>query len=62
MEEKKKITWSEIYKSFRQSHPNLRKLIVRYEPRDYLTITIWFKDGSAMTYDYLTKRCRFVKD
>ena len=56
----KKVTWSDIYKEFRQRHPNLRKEATGYSPYDFMKILIYFKDGRNMIYDGLQKRAYFV--
>lgn len=56
-----KITWQDIYKEFRSGHPNLCKKIIGWQPNGYLSIIVSLDDGDKMAYDYLTKRCWFVR-
>jgi len=56
---KRKITWAEIYKEFRQSFPNYAKKAAHFEPKGFLEILIFMTDGTKMTYDYFYKRVRF---
>jgi hypothetical protein len=55
-----KIAWQDVYKDFRQRHPNLRKNSCGFEPSGYLSIIIFFKDKTKMSYDYTTKECKFI--
>lgn len=57
-----KVTWGDIYKDFRTTHPNLRNEVLDYRPYDYLTIILYFRDGRSMVYKYTTKECHFLSD
>lgn len=57
---KRKITWSDIFKDFKDRHPNLKTKAIDYRPSDYLTIMIIFSDGMKMEYDYFTHTGKFV--
>ena len=59
-EQTKKLSWDEVYKEFRRTHPKLKNYIIDWRPFDYATIMLYFKDGSRMTYDCTTKECKFV--
>lgn len=60
----KKITWGTIYNDFKALYPNLSKNVVDYRPyvERYMTIVIWFNDGSKMLYNYDTKRATLLSD
>lgn len=55
-----KITWLDIYNDFKARLPNLAKGAVRYQPNGYLSILIFFADGSRMVYDYLSEKASFL--
>jgi hypothetical protein len=57
---RKKITWNDVYKDFKIRLPNLSKKVTYWKPRDYLSITVYFEDGSQMVYDYLYKKASFI--
>lgn len=50
-----KITWGDIYKDFKTRLPTWAKLAV-----DYMTIVVYFADGSRMLYDGLQKLPRLL--
>lgn len=56
----KKITWDAIYKDFKDKHPNLKKFIEYWCPRDYEKITLYFTDGMLAVYDYFEHRVNFI--
>lgn len=51
-----KITWNDIYEEFRKKFPKLSKAAVRHVPYGYMSILIYFSDGSKMVYDSATGR------
>lgn len=55
-----KIMFSDIYKDFKIRLPNLSKRAIYWKPRDYLSITVYFEDGSQVVYDYLHKKASFI--
>lgn len=57
---REKITWQDIYKDFRIRLPNLSKRAAYWKPRGYLSITVYFEDGSEIAYDYLCKKVSFI--
>lgn len=57
---KQKIMFSDIYKDFKIRQPNLSKRATYWKPRGYLSITVYFEDGSQMAYDYLYKKASFI--
>ncbi|MBS6180554.1 MAG: hypothetical protein KH921_07175 [Erysipelotrichaceae bacterium] len=52
----KKITWSDIYLDFQRRFPNLSKKAIHYCANGYLSIQVFFDDGSKMNYDYMAQR------
>ena len=56
----KKITWLKIYNDFRKRHPNMRKEVIHWCPKDYLTIELWLKDGSRLNYYYWDHKATFI--
>lgn len=57
---KQKITWSDIYSEFRTVFPRLSHKAVYYEPFGYMTISVYFSDGSKMIYDAVMKKGRLI--
>ncbi len=57
---REKITWHDIYKDFKSRLPNLSKGATYWKPSGYLSIIVYFEDGSQMTYDYLCKKESFI--
>lgn len=55
-----KVKWSDIYKEFRMKHPRLKKEVMDYRPYDFMTIILTFEDGTKMTYNGMTKECKFL--
>lgn len=55
-----KITWEKIHRDFKQRLPNFSKDAVYWRPHDYGKILIYMKDGSQITYDYDSKRVKFL--
>ncbi len=41
-----KITWNDIYDEFRKKFPKRSKAAVRYAPYGYMSIMVYFSDGS----------------
>lgn len=56
----KKITWQDIYNDFKARLPNLSKEAIEYRPYGYLSILIFFTDGSQLVYDFLSERAFFL--
>lgn len=50
----------DIYKDFKTRLPTWAKLAVDYRPYDYMTIVVYFADGSRMLYDGLQKLPRLL--
>ena len=53
---KKKLTWDNIYKDFRKSHPSLAKEVYGFEPHSFATILLFFPERKRMLYNYDTKK------
>ena len=56
----KKVTWLEIYQDFQRRFPRLSKNAARYPPNGYLSILVYFMDGTKMVYDYMEQRGRLI--
>lgn len=56
----KKITWYEIYQDFQRRFPRLSKDAARYQPNGYLSILVFFRDGTKLVYDYMEQRGRLI--
>lgn len=57
-----KISWEKIYKEFRRNYSALAKDTLHWEPRDFLEITLFMKDGSKIKYNYLTKKSSLTNE
>lgn len=57
-----KVTWKDIYKEFRDGHPNLKKRVTHWQPFDYATIIMRLDDGRKMIYNCSIKRCYFINE
>ncbi len=55
-----KITWNDIYDEFRKKFPKRSKAAVRYAPYGYMSIMVYFSDGSKMVYDSMAGRGRLI--
>lgn len=49
-----KLTWDKVYKEFKARFPNLRKEVVYWHPRDYMTIKVYLEDGRTLSYNHST--------
>ena len=56
-----KVAWKDIYKDFRDRHPNLKKEIVDWRPYDFLTIMLQLSSGERLVYEYITKDVKFIR-
>lgn len=54
-----KLPWQDIYKKFRQTHPNLSKMSVGFAPYGYAEILVYLEDGSKLSYNYDTQYVGF---
>lgn len=57
-----KVTWKKICDDMKETHPSLKKEIVYWRPHNYATILVYLKDGRKCTYNYDSKRCRYLKE
>ena len=57
-----KISWRMVLDDFKMVFPNRRKEVVDYRPHDFMTIKLWFKDGSTATYNGLTRKLIFLPE
>ena len=56
----KKVTWLKIYQDFQRRFPRLSKNAARYQPNGYLSILVYFVDGTKMVYDYMEHRGQLI--
>lgn len=59
---KRKVKWEDVYSDFRARHPNLKKMVMHWEPYDYLTIIIYISDGQMLIYDYINHTATFLSE
>ena len=57
---REKVTFTDIYKDFKARLPNLSKRVLYWRPNGYLSIQVFFQDGSQMIYDYFYKKGNFI--
>ena len=55
-----KISWKSLYENFKAVYPRLGKSSVSFRPAGYMSITVFFEDGSRMMYDDLRKKAYVV--
>lgn len=60
MSTKRQVTWKDIFNNFKTVYPNLSKGVADYRPYDYMSIIVYFKDGSQMIYDDVRKRGKLI--
>lgn len=60
MSTKQNMTWKDIFNNFKTVYPNLSKGVADYRPYDYMTIVVYFEDGSKMLYDDVRKRAKLI--
>ena len=58
--EKRKVTWKDIFENFKSVYPRLSKEAQDYRPYNYMSIVIYLEDGSRVVYDDLMKRARML--
>ena len=51
----KKITWTLVYKDFKEQYPRLGKEAIAFKPYSYATIVIMFSGKPRKLYNYDTK-------
>lgn len=57
---KEKITFVDVYNDFKTQFPTLSRGASHWKPNGYLSIQVFFQDGSEMTYDYSNKKGSFT--
>ena len=55
-----KVKFKDIYDDFKIRMPNLSKKVEHWRPNGYLSIWIFFRDGSQMIYDYFYSKGAFI--
>ncbi len=55
-----KISWESLYKNFKSIYPRLSRSSVSFRPAGYMSISVYFEDGTRMIYDDLKKRARIA--
>lgn len=55
-----KLTFSDVYKDFKNRHPRLKKQVVDWKPHNAYQIKIWLNDGKTLIYDYYYHEAKFV--
>lgn len=60
MSTKRQVTWKDIFNNFKTVYTNLSKGVADYRPYDYMTIVVYFRDGSQMIYDDVRKRGKLI--
>jgi hypothetical protein len=55
-----KVSWDDIFKDFKRRHPNLKKMVMRWEPFGFATVRIFLKDSAQLVYNYDTKQAKFI--
>lgn len=56
----KKVTWLEIYQDFQMRFPRLSKTVSGYQPNGYLSILVYFLDGTEMIYNYMERKGQLI--
>lgn len=56
----KKVTWLEIYRDFQSRFPRLSKKAVHFQANGYMSIIVYFIDGTTMVYDYMEQRGKLI--
>ncbi len=51
-------SWREIYNNFKVIYPKLSKKSTYFCPHKYMSILIYFTDGTKMVYDDVRKQAR----
>ena len=56
----KKVTWLKLFQVFQLRFPRLSKNAARYQRNGYLSILVYFVDGTKMVYDYMEQRGQLI--
>lgn len=59
---KRKTSWNDLIKDFKQRHPNLAKHIIRWRPYDVMQILVYIDDGKTILFDGDLHRGWFHKE
>lgn len=60
MSAKRKVSWRDIFDNFKVIYPTLSKYARDFRPHDYMSIIVYFIDGSQMIYDDVRKRGKLI--
>lgn len=60
MSAKRKVSWRDIFDNFKTVYPTLSKNARDFRPHDYMSIIVYFRDGSQMIYDDVRKRGKLI--
>lgn len=55
-----KYSWRKLFEDFRRTYPEVRKDIYFWEPWEFSTIRLWFKDGRLATYNDYDREIKFL--
>lgn len=57
---KRKVTWKDIFNSFKSVYPRLSKEAQDYRPYNYMSIIVYLADGTKVVYDDMVKRAKML--
>ena len=57
---KRKVTWKDIFDTFKSVYPRLSKEAQDYRPYNYMSIVVYLEDGTKMIYDDMAKRAKML--
>lgn len=55
-----KLSWKKILVDFKRRHPHLAKQVSYWCPNDYMSILVYLKDGTKLTYNYSNSKATIV--
>lgn len=55
-----KISWESLYENFKSIYPRLSRSSVSFRPAGYMSISVYFEDGTRMVYDDFRKKAYVV--
>lgn len=55
-----KISWESLYENFKSIYPRLSRSSIYFRPYGYMSIMVYFADGSQAIYDDLYKQTKIV--
>lgn len=53
------MEWRTLYRKFKELYPNLSKRSAYFRPYNYMSILVYFTDGTRMVYDGVANRARW---